>query len=295
MTLAESWLVTQLAPTNGWQHQQHGEGARTSSRSGIRGVVCIGGILSRITDLDAVLRTTFISKGFHHAPIPSSPWPGRRDCWRLPCGGARVGCHEGPGSAGFTSNMANVNGVRLHFVSGGAGPALILIHGFPQDWTEYRAIMPRLAKQFTVMALDLRGIGQSSIASVGYDADTLAKDVYELAKAQKLDHIYVVGHDFGGQVAYAFARKYPSVTRGAMLLDSRFPASTAGCLDHDPSVWHRGGARDLPRVSRQRRRQRRRQRAQRHADHHRHGRQIAVRAPHPDDGGRCARRRFQPR
>jgi hypothetical protein len=60
---------------------------------------------------------------------------------------------------GFTSNMANVNGVRLHFVSGGAGPALILIHGFLQDWTEYRAIMPRLAKRFTVVSLDLRGIG----------------------------------------------------------------------------------------------------------------------------------------
>jgi pimeloyl-ACP methyl ester carboxylesterase len=239
---------------------------------------------------------------------------------------------------GFTSNMANVNGVRLHFVSGGAGPALILIHGFPQDWTEYRAIMPRLAKRFTVMALDLRGIGQSSIASGGYDADTLAKDVYELAKAQKLDDIYVVGHDLGGQVAYAFARQYPSVTRGAMLLDAPLPGIDGwDDVDHDPSVWHihfmqvpglpekllagrqnvwldyflqfgkfssadkagflrslrlerprRRGAGDLPRLSRQRPRQRRRQRAQRHADHHRHRRQIAVRSPHPDDGGWCA-------
>ncbi len=140
---------------------------------------------------------------------------------------------------GFTSNMANVNGVRLHFVSGGAGPALILIHGFPQDWSEYRAIMPRLAKRFTVMALDLRGIGQSSIASGGYDADTLAKDVYELAKAQKLDDAYVVGHDLGGQVAYAFARQYPSATRGAMLLDAPLPGIDGwDDVDHDPSVWH---------------------------------------------------------
>jgi pimeloyl-ACP methyl ester carboxylesterase len=140
---------------------------------------------------------------------------------------------------GFTSNMANVNGVRLHFVNGGAGPALILIHGFPQDWSEYRAIMPRLAKRFTVMALDLRGIGQSSIASGGYDADTLAKDVYELAKTQKLDHIYIVGHDLGGQVAYAFARRYPSVTRGAMLLDAPLPGIDGwDDVDHDPSVWH---------------------------------------------------------
>jgi pimeloyl-ACP methyl ester carboxylesterase len=140
---------------------------------------------------------------------------------------------------GFTSSMANVNGVRLHFVSGGAGPALIFIHGFPQDWSEYRAIMPRLAKRFTVVALDLRGTGQSSIASGGYDADILAKDVYELAKAQKLDHIYVVGHDLGGQVAYASARQYPSVTRGAMLLDAPLPGIDGwDDVDHDPSVWH---------------------------------------------------------
>jgi hypothetical protein len=245
---------------------------------------------------------------------------------------------------GFTSSMANANGVRLHFVSGGAGPALILIHGFPQDWAEYRSIMPRLAKRFTVMALDLRGIGQSSIASGGYDADTLAKDVYELAKAQKLDHIYVVGHDLGGQVAYL----RPPVSLGDPGRDAPGRAASrhrrlgrcrprSQCLAHPfhagsrlarktlggpseclarllPSVRQiqlggqvgflcslrlerprRGGARDLPRLSSQRPRQRRRQRAQRHADHHRHRRQIAVRAPHPDDGGRCARRRFQPR
>src|SRR6202035_2020131 len=67
----------------------------------------------------------------------------------------------------FASETATVNGITLHYVRGGKGPAVILIHGFPQDWSEYRAIMPRLAKQFTVIAVDLRGIGQSSIASGG--------------------------------------------------------------------------------------------------------------------------------
>jgi pimeloyl-ACP methyl ester carboxylesterase len=74
-----------------------------------------------------------------------------------------------------------------------------------------------------LVSLDLRGIGQSSIASGGYEADTLAKDVYELAMARKLDGIYIVGHDLGGQVAYAFARQYPSATRGAILLDAPLP------------------------------------------------------------------------
>ena len=99
--------------------------------------------------------------------------------------------------------------------------------------------MPRLAKRFTVVALDLRGIGQSSIASGGYDGDTLAKDVYEFAKALKLNELYVVGRDLGGQVAYAFARQYRSATRGAMLLDAPLPGIDGwDDVDHDPSVWH---------------------------------------------------------
>ena len=62
---------------------------------------------------------------------------------------------------GFVSNTAKVNGATLHYVRGGKGPPLVLIHGFPQDWFEYHAIMPRLAKRFTVIAVDLRGIGGS--------------------------------------------------------------------------------------------------------------------------------------
>jgi len=57
---------------------------------------------------------------------------------------------------GFVSNTAKVNGTTLHYVRGGTGPAVILIHGFPQDWYEFHKIMPRLAKKFTVIAVDLR-------------------------------------------------------------------------------------------------------------------------------------------
>src|SRR6266851_3950857 len=62
----------------------------------------------------------------------------------------------------FASENMTVNGTSLHYVRGGKGPAIILIHGFPQDWFEYHAIMPRLAKQFTVIAVDLRGVGGST-------------------------------------------------------------------------------------------------------------------------------------
>src|SRR5947209_5894820 len=64
----------------------------------------------------------------------------------------------------FVSGTAKVKGTILHYVRGGSGPALILVHGFPQDWYEWHAIMPRLAKQFTVVAVDLRGIGGSGRA-----------------------------------------------------------------------------------------------------------------------------------
>src|SRR5437870_1321495 len=59
----------------------------------------------------------------------------------------------------FVSATAAVNGTTLHYVRGGQGPALVLIHGFPQDWFEYHSIMPRLAQRFTVIAVDLRGVG----------------------------------------------------------------------------------------------------------------------------------------
>jgi pimeloyl-ACP methyl ester carboxylesterase len=132
-----------------------------------------------------------------------------------------------------------VNGTVLHYVRGGKGPALILIHGFPEDWYEYHAIMPRLAKQFTVIAVDLRGVGGSKPTGDGYDAANMADDVYELAAALKLERPYIVGHDIGGMVAYAFARRHAEVTRGAMILDVPLPG-IAGWdeIQGHPAVWH---------------------------------------------------------
>src|ERR1700686_534213 len=97
----------------------------------------------------------------------------------------------------FASETATVNGTTLHYVRGGKGPAVILIHGFPQDWSEYHTIMPRLAKQFTVIAVDLRGVGGSTATSGGYDAANMAEDVHQLASVLKLERVYIVGHDLG--------------------------------------------------------------------------------------------------
>ncbi len=69
--------------------------------------------------------------------------------------------------SGFVSDTAQVNGTTLHYVRGGAGPEVILLHGFPEDWYAYRLIMPQLAKQFTVVVVDLRGIGGSAATAGG--------------------------------------------------------------------------------------------------------------------------------
>jgi pimeloyl-ACP methyl ester carboxylesterase len=142
---------------------------------------------------------------------------------------------------GFVSGNARVNGTTVHYVRGGTGPAVILIHGYPQDWYEYHQIMPPLSKQFTVIAVDLRGVGGSPATPDGYDAANLAKDVHQLIQQLKLDKVYVVGHDIGGMVAYAFARLYPKNARGVMILDVPLPGiepweeSTSG-----RDFWHIG-------------------------------------------------------
>jgi len=140
---------------------------------------------------------------------------------------------------GFISATANVNGTTLHYVRGGTGPALILIHGFPQDWFEYRPIMSTLAKQFTVVAVDLRGIGGSTPPSDGYDAANMAEDIYQLASVLKLEHVYIVGHDIGGHVAYAVVRRFPQITRGAMILDTPIPGIEGWEeVQGAPFMWH---------------------------------------------------------
>jgi pimeloyl-ACP methyl ester carboxylesterase len=140
---------------------------------------------------------------------------------------------------GFTSATVGTNGTTLHYVRGGNGPPLVLLHGFPQSWYEFRKIMPRLAKSFTVVAVDLRGVGNSAVASEGFDIATMAADVQGLIKELKLENPYIVGHDMGGNVAYALARLNPETTRGAMIIDvPLFGLDPWDDVKRDPTLWH---------------------------------------------------------
>jgi pimeloyl-ACP methyl ester carboxylesterase len=140
---------------------------------------------------------------------------------------------------GFVSGTAQANGTTLHYVRGGTGSAVILLHGFPEDWYAYHRVMPLLAKHFTVVAVDLRGIGGSVATPGGYDAANMAEDVHQLAEHLHLEHVHVVGHDIGGMVAYAFARRYPGNCRGVMLLDAPVPGlGPWDAVKTNPITWH---------------------------------------------------------
>jgi pimeloyl-ACP methyl ester carboxylesterase len=139
----------------------------------------------------------------------------------------------------FVSRTANVNGTTVHYVRGGSGSAVILLHGFPQDWSVFRRIMPRLARTFTVLAVDLRGVGGSAPAPNGFNAATLAEDIDQLARHLGLERPYVAGHDNGGMVAYALARLNPEATRGVMILDVPIPGLEPwNEVKADPVLWH---------------------------------------------------------
>jgi pimeloyl-ACP methyl ester carboxylesterase len=140
---------------------------------------------------------------------------------------------------GFVSDTASVNGTTIHFVRGGAGPVVILVHGFPEDWYEWHKIMPRLSKKFTVIAVDLRGIGGSKATPTGYDAANMAEDIHQLIVHLQLKRVYIAGHDIGGIVAYAFLRSHPEETRGAMIVDVGLPGISPWEEDKvNPALWH---------------------------------------------------------
>lgn len=161
----------------------------------------------------------------------------------------RARIDRGRRDKGLSFGTARVHGAVLHFAKAGRGPALILLHGFPQDWSEWRPIIARLAKRYTVIAPDLRGIGQSTAGSAKFDAATMASDVHELAKVLKLERPYVVGHDIGGIVAHAYARMFAKDVRGAMILDVPVPGLDGWDeANSGPKAWHVGFLQvpDLP-------------------------------------------------
>jgi len=133
----------------------------------------------------------------------------------------RLPTPEGPGSVSgaphlpegftdtFTSRYIDTGKLRLHAVIGGDGPPLLLVHGWPQTWYAWRMLMPTLARDFQVIAVDQRGIGLSDKPADGYDTGTLAGDLVALMEALGHQRFAMYGTDTGMPIAYALAADHP--------------------------------------------------------------------------------------
>src|SRR5262252_3022594 len=109
----------------------------------------------------------------------------------------------------FTSGYVDAGKLRLHAVTGGEGPPLLLVHGWPQLWYQFRLIMPALARDFSVVAVDQRGIGLSDKPQDGYDTATLANDLVALMETLGHQRFALYGTDVGMPIAYAVAADHP--------------------------------------------------------------------------------------
>ena len=153
--------------------------------------------------------------------------------------------------ATFTHHTAVANGVHLHYVTGGQGDPVVLLHGWPQTWYEWRQVMPALAEHYTVIVPDMRGLGDSAKPPTGYDARTVAADIHELVQQLGYSSVFLAGHDLGAWVAYAYAAAHRDEVRRLAVLEiipADDPILSFTTLNPQGSLWHFSFhfLRDLP-------------------------------------------------
>jgi pimeloyl-ACP methyl ester carboxylesterase len=121
------------------------------------------------------------------------------------------------------SRFAEVNGVKLHYLTAGTGDPVVLLHGFAETSHMWLPLIAKLAENHTVIAPDLRGFGQSSAPADGYTKAAMAQDVHALVKSLNHPRIRLVGHDIGLMVAYAYAAQYPAEVDRLVLMEAFLP------------------------------------------------------------------------
>jgi pimeloyl-ACP methyl ester carboxylesterase len=123
----------------------------------------------------------------------------------------------------FSHHTVSVNGIQLYYVIGGHGNPVVLLHGWPETWYAWHKVMPALAKNYTVIAPDLRGLGDSSKPLTGYDGKTVAEDIHQLVTQLGFKTIFLVGHDIGTQVAYSYAAAHPTQVKRLAVMELTIP------------------------------------------------------------------------
>jgi pimeloyl-ACP methyl ester carboxylesterase len=139
----------------------------------------------------------------------------------------------------IVSRDAEVDGVKLHYMTAGHGTPLILLHGYAETSLMWKPIIPLLAERFTVIAPDLPGIGDSAIPADGLDMKTAAVRMHALARSLGVQQAEVVGHDIGLMVAYAYAAQFPSEVTKLVVLDAFLPGvGDWEAVYNSPFLWH---------------------------------------------------------
>ncbi|MBD2773281.1 alpha/beta fold hydrolase [Iningainema tapete] len=123
----------------------------------------------------------------------------------------------------------NTNGIKLHYVTQGKGPLMLMLHGFPEFWYSWRYQIPEFAKSFKVVALDLRGYNDSDKPKEksAYVMDEFIQDVEGVIRGLGYDKCVLVGHDWGGAIAWSFAYAHPEMVERLIILNLPHPAKFA--------------------------------------------------------------------
>jgi len=141
--------------------------------------------------------------------------------------------------AAIQSRYAEVEGIKLHYLTAGHGPDVILLHGYAQTSRMWRPLIPKLMDKFTIIAPDLPGIGDSDIPKDGLDMKTAAIRIHVLAKSLGITKARVVGHDIGLMVAYAYAAQFPAEVEKLVVMDAFIPGVPGWELAYNnPDMWH---------------------------------------------------------
>ncbi|WP_224010653.1 alpha/beta fold hydrolase [Paraburkholderia tropica] len=159
--------------------------------------------------------------------------------------------------AGFEHRYATVDGIRLHYVTGGKadGETLVLLAGFPESWYAWRKIMPILGERYRIIAPDLPGQGDSDRPLDGYDTQSLATVLHALLGQLGASRYYLAAHDVGAWVAYPYAALFGNEVKRLALLDAGIPGITLPdalpvASDRAWRTWHFAfhAVADLPEV-----------------------------------------------
>ncbi|NJM09171.1 alpha/beta hydrolase [Candidatus Gracilibacteria bacterium] len=132
-----------------------------------------------------------------------------------------------------------VNGIRMHYVTAGDGPLLLMLHGFPEFWYSWRHQIPALAAHFTVVAPDQRGYNETDKPDWGYDTDVLANDMVQLIDRLGFSTAHVVGHDWGGAISWYLGMNYAHRVERLAVLNCPHPKLFLRNLRRNPKQLRR--------------------------------------------------------